>query len=56
MEHQKPYFVECLEDGDPEQYYLLGGADRDDDYYEGDDDEYEEGDEADTYTKKKKIL
>lgn len=44
MEYQKSYFVEDPENSDVERFHLLGGADRDEDYYEGDDSGYEEGD------------
>jgi len=49
MEQHKSYFVECLDKGDAERFRLLGGADRDDDYYEDDEYDYEgdEGDEGD---------
>jgi len=50
MEHEKCYFVECPENIDTESFHLLGGADTDGDYYEGD---YEyEGDEGDEPAKK----
>lgn len=55
MEYSKSYFVEDPENSDVERFHLLGGADRDEDYYEGDDSDFEgdfEGDEG--IPKKKK--